>query len=588
MRSASSAKRSTRIGAGPLQRRGGVGHLLVRRRPPAVSCGSSVGVAEQGVGQRLEAVLPGDLGLGAPLRLVGQVDVLEAGLRLGRPDALLQGRVELALLADLLQHGGAAVLQLAQVAQPLLQRAELGVVEGAGGFLAVAGDERHRRAVVEQGHGRRDLVGPHTELVGDALADGLGLRGWCGRHGPIVPGAVGSGTAGRGSTHIDPVDRFSFAGLQASSACASLGKSINGGTRWGKRVTLQTIADAVGVSRATVSNAYNRPGRLSAELRARILAAAAEHGYAGPDPVARRLRTGRGRHRRGAVHRAARLRVLRSRLRGVPRGLLGGRSPRHDQPRAHRGTAGRAGGGRDPRCRGRRGLRLLDAGAPRGGRDRAGPRRAGRRGRHARGHGPGVRRDRRPPRRRARRGAPRRARAPPDRRAHLAAAGRRPGRGGRPGPLGARLVPALPRAHRRTARGAHRGRDRVGGRRAAGTPQHHRRGRRGRGGPAERAAAPDRDRGAHRPAGARRAGRLPGGRARRARPGERHRVRRHRGGPHGAAAAHHRRTADVPEGPGSGTGAARGARRRAGPAARDDRVAGRAGGAGLDRARLRI
>jgi len=62
----------------------------------------------------------------------------------------------------------------------------------------------------------------------------------------------------------------------------------------GQRVTLQTIADAVGVSRATVSNAYNRPGRLSAELRARILAAADEHGYAGPDPVARRLRTGRG------------------------------------------------------------------------------------------------------------------------------------------------------------------------------------------------------------------------------------------------------------------------------------------------------
>src|SRR4029079_4531165 len=62
----------------------------------------------------------------------------------------------------------------------------------------------------------------------------------------------------------------------------------------GQRVTLQTIADAVGVSRATVSNAYNRPGRLSAELRARILAAADAHGYARPDPVARRLRTGRG------------------------------------------------------------------------------------------------------------------------------------------------------------------------------------------------------------------------------------------------------------------------------------------------------
>ena len=40
------------------------------------------------------------------------------------------------------------------------------------------------------------------------------------------------------------------------------------------RVTLQTIADRVGVSRMTVSNAFSRPDQLSAELRARILAAA--------------------------------------------------------------------------------------------------------------------------------------------------------------------------------------------------------------------------------------------------------------------------------------------------------------------------
>ena len=35
------------------------------------------------------------------------------------------------------------------------------------------------------------------------------------------------------------------------------------------RVTLQTIADRVGVSRTTVSNAYNRPGELGPELRER-------------------------------------------------------------------------------------------------------------------------------------------------------------------------------------------------------------------------------------------------------------------------------------------------------------------------------
>ena len=61
----------------------------------------------------------------------------------------------------------------------------------------------------------------------------------------------------------------------------------------GKRVTLQTLADHLGVSRTTVSNAYNRPEQLSDELRERILAAATELGYGGPDATARMLRTGR-------------------------------------------------------------------------------------------------------------------------------------------------------------------------------------------------------------------------------------------------------------------------------------------------------
>lgn len=59
------------------------------------------------------------------------------------------------------------------------------------------------------------------------------------------------------------------------------------------RVTLQTIADALQVSRSTVSNAYNRPDQLAPELRRRILDTARELGYPGPDPAARRLRSGR-------------------------------------------------------------------------------------------------------------------------------------------------------------------------------------------------------------------------------------------------------------------------------------------------------
>ena len=58
------------------------------------------------------------------------------------------------------------------------------------------------------------------------------------------------------------------------------------------RVTLQTVADRVGVSRTTVSNAYNRPRELGEALRERILQAAAELGYRGPDAAARMLRSG--------------------------------------------------------------------------------------------------------------------------------------------------------------------------------------------------------------------------------------------------------------------------------------------------------
>jgi DNA-binding LacI/PurR family transcriptional regulator len=62
-------------------------------------------------------------------------------------------------------------------------------------------------------------------------------------------------------------------------------------------MTLLRLAQDLGVSRATVSNAYNHPDQLSADLRQRILERAAELGFPGPNPLARGLR----RHRVGAV-----------------------------------------------------------------------------------------------------------------------------------------------------------------------------------------------------------------------------------------------------------------------------------------------
>jgi DNA-binding LacI/PurR family transcriptional regulator len=58
-------------------------------------------------------------------------------------------------------------------------------------------------------------------------------------------------------------------------------------------VTIKTVAQAVGVSPSTVSNAYNKPDQLSAAMRERILAKAKELGYAGPDASARALRSGK-------------------------------------------------------------------------------------------------------------------------------------------------------------------------------------------------------------------------------------------------------------------------------------------------------
>ena len=61
----------------------------------------------------------------------------------------------------------------------------------------------------------------------------------------------------------------------------------------GSRLTLLDIAREAGVSRTTVSNAFNRPDQLSDQLRQRVLATAVRLGYGGPNPAARMLRKGR-------------------------------------------------------------------------------------------------------------------------------------------------------------------------------------------------------------------------------------------------------------------------------------------------------
>src|SRR5829696_938928 len=58
------------------------------------------------------------------------------------------------------------------------------------------------------------------------------------------------------------------------------------------KVTLQTIADLLGVSRTTVSNAYGKPDQLAPALREKIFKTAGELGYCGPNAAASALRRG--------------------------------------------------------------------------------------------------------------------------------------------------------------------------------------------------------------------------------------------------------------------------------------------------------
>ena len=60
-----------------------------------------------------------------------------------------------------------------------------------------------------------------------------------------------------------------------------------------RRVRLRDVAERAGVSVGSASQAFGRPELVSDAVRERVFRAAEDLGYPGPDPAARRLRTGR-------------------------------------------------------------------------------------------------------------------------------------------------------------------------------------------------------------------------------------------------------------------------------------------------------
>ena len=131
--------------------------------------GHQHGVGQQGIGQRFQSGFAGNLCLGATLGLVGGVQILQSLLAVGLVDACGQLGRELALFGDRVQDGLAAGVQLAQIDQAFGQVAKLRVVQVAGDFLAVAGNERHGGPFVQQGDGGLHLLRPDRQFGGETL-----------------------------------------------------------------------------------------------------------------------------------------------------------------------------------------------------------------------------------------------------------------------------------------------------------------------------------------------------------------------------------------------------------------------------------
>ena len=168
-------------------KRSGIGHILrddvARTRECRVLVGHFVrdvflcqsvrvvagALLEQPLCQRLKTLRARDARAGLALGAVGAVDVLHLRERLRVFERGRKFVRPLALFLDGRAHGLFLRVELAQVLQPLAERAQRAVVHAARGLLAVAGDERDGVALVDEFDGRGDAALGEAELGCDDL-----------------------------------------------------------------------------------------------------------------------------------------------------------------------------------------------------------------------------------------------------------------------------------------------------------------------------------------------------------------------------------------------------------------------------------
>ena len=123
------------------------------------------------VGERLETALAGDRRLGAALGAIRKVQIfkltpVQRGLDLGA-----ELFAELALLLDGRQDCRTAAEEVLKVRKPLLDQANLHLVERSRGFLPVACDERDRAAFLKQTDGRAERGVRDADRHGEVRED---------------------------------------------------------------------------------------------------------------------------------------------------------------------------------------------------------------------------------------------------------------------------------------------------------------------------------------------------------------------------------------------------------------------------------
>jgi hypothetical protein len=156
------------------QRRGEVRRLspsgerprpAARHRPAAASSGTSVGLASNwsasGSSPASRAISP----LVRRLSLKGRYRSSSSCLVVAAPNLARIASLSLPCSSIARRMRQAAVVEFTQVDQPGLQRAQGDVVQAAGGFLAVAGDEGNGGAAVEQVDGSLHLLLAHGEFL---------------------------------------------------------------------------------------------------------------------------------------------------------------------------------------------------------------------------------------------------------------------------------------------------------------------------------------------------------------------------------------------------------------------------------------